>query len=306
MRIPILDQRVFIKLPRVAGRLLALAAAALLVSMSPAAATEGPFLKLTGRTGTAYLFGSVHFGTESIYPLSASVEAAFAGADRLAVEVNLRSIDSAGLVGWMAEHGVYNNGSGLNENVSAETWALLERRAGEYGIPVAAFSVQRAWLVAFTMTALALVEQGYREELGIDRHFLNQAAGRKPVIELESVEAQLSILSGLPPAVEEHFLNVTLKDLDRDQGNFMELLQAWRRGDAAAIAVQTERLREGPYGEILFQRLIEARNVQMARRISALLEAGGTTFVVVGAAHLVGPRGIAALLESRGYRLEKP
>jgi uncharacterized protein YbaP (TraB family) len=43
----------------------------------------------------------------------------------------------------------------------------------------------------------------------------------------------------------------------------------------------------------------------MANKIDALLKSGGTIFVVVGAAHLVGKDGLAERLRSRGYRVEK-
>ena len=40
----------------------------------------------------------------------------------------------------------------------------------------------------------------------------------------------------------------------------------------------------------------------MADKIAGYLQAPGTTFVLVGAAHLTGPEGIVALLEARGLQ----
>lgn len=279
---------------------------ALLLAFSGVAATEGPFWKVSGGNGTAYLFGSVHFGIDEIYPLDAEVEDAFARADRLAVEVNLQAVDSFALAQWIARHGAFTDGSSLSEKVSPETWRLLQRRAEELGVPAGAFAFQRPWLAAFSMTALALTREGYREDLGIDRHFLMRAAGKKTITELETIEDQMGLLAGLPPEVEEYFLQMTLEDLDSRQSMFSRLFEAWKRGDAETIRSQSEEMRAGPHGEALFNQLIEQRNENMAQGIARILEQeGGTTFVVVGAAHLVGQRGVASLLAARGYRVEK-
>ena len=281
------------------------AALALLLAAAGAGAIEGPFWKVSGRAGAAYLLGSVHFGTDAIYPLDRAIEDAFARSDRLAVEVDLQSVDNHALMVWITEHGAFTDGSSLSDKLPPGTWKLLRRRADQFQVPVGAFAFQRPWLAAFSMTALALTRNGFREELGIDRHFLLRASGKKPVVELESVQEQMGLLAGLPPEVEAHFLHMTLENLADGQDAFERLFKAWKSGDAGAIEAQTDEMRRGPYGQVLYSRLIEERNEKMALRISELLGDGGTTFVVVGAAHLVGHNGVAARLGSLGYRVER-
>jgi uncharacterized protein YbaP (TraB family) len=43
----------------------------------------------------------------------------------------------------------------------------------------------------------------------------------------------------------------------------------------------------------------------MSSRIEEYLGAGGTYFVIVGAAHIVGEKGIVELLERKGYRADQ-
>ena len=43
----------------------------------------------------------------------------------------------------------------------------------------------------------------------------------------------------------------------------------------------------------------------MADRVIELLERGGVSFVVVGAAHLVGPTGLPAQLRKQGITVER-
>ena len=56
--------------------------------------------------------------------------------------------------------------------------------------------------------------------------------------------------------------------------------------------------------QIFQDRMINARNRLMARRMIARLKAGGA-FVAVGAAHLPGKRGILSLLVRQGYRISR-
>ena len=43
----------------------------------------------------------------------------------------------------------------------------------------------------------------------------------------------------------------------------------------------------------------------MAEKIAGLLNAPGSSFVAVGLLHLVGSKGVPALLQQRGYQVEK-
>jgi uncharacterized protein YbaP (TraB family) len=52
--------------------------------------------------------------------------------------------------------------------------------------------------------------------------------------------------------------------------------------------------------------LIEDRNRAWVKKIAALLNDNKTYFVAVGAAHLVGPRGVPALLRKQGFKVDGP
>jgi uncharacterized protein len=73
------------------------------------------------------------------------------------------------------------------------------------------------------------------------------------------------------------------------------------RGDIAALA---DRL-ETEFGDFpeLRAALVTRRNRAWLPAVEALLAAGETGLVVVGALHLVGPEGLPALLEQAGYRV---
>ena len=53
------------------------------------------------------------------------------------------------------------------------------------------------------------------------------------------------------------------------------------------------------------RKLLEDRNHPMADAIEKLLKGNEKSFVVVGAAHMVGKEGIVALLKGKGYTVEQ-
>lgn len=278
----------------------------LFIGFPSAMASEGPFWKVSGARGTAYLLGSLHFGTAQMYPLSNPVNAAFESADRLVVEIDIGAMDPAAILRWISTEGAYTDGTTLVDHVSPEVWTALRQRAQQYGMPLELVAVQRPWLAAFTLTAVALERKGFQEGLGVDRHFLSRSNGRIPVVELEGFDYQMALLANLSPEEQERFLEATLRDLDAESSTFDDIIAAWRQGDAGALDEKINAAwRSDPDASDLYVRLIDIRNAEMAKKIDALIESGGTSFVVVGAAHMVGDGGLAQRLESLGYRVEK-
>jgi uncharacterized protein YbaP (TraB family) len=52
-----------------------------------------------------------------------------------------------------------------------------------------------------------------------------------------------------------------------------------------------------------YEKLVYERNRNMAGKIEAYLKTKGTYFVITGAAHLVGEKGIIEILRGKGYRV---
>src|SRR5581483_2129731 len=102
---------------------------------------------------------------------------------------------------------------------------------------------------------------------------------------------------------QEHLLATTLKDLDHELANLTTLVQAWKSGDAESVErIVLSDVRQEP---LMYQRLLVDRNKNWLPEIEKLFARPTPSLVVVGAAHLVGPDGLIALLTAKGYRLEQ-
>jgi uncharacterized protein YbaP (TraB family) len=256
--------------------------------------------------GKVYLLGSLHFGAPWIYPLPAVIEDALAGADALAVEADLLETPPEALAARMARDGTYTGKAGLRDALAPTEWEALSNVSRSFGLTTDLVGRQRPWLASMTLTAAVLQQLGYSPAYGVDLHILQETGHRIPVIELESADYQLELLSGMPDKDQVALLMQTLHEIDDAGRHFGDMLDAWLNGNAEKLdRVLFEGFDRMVRGEQIYQRLILDRNVRMTDAIARLSHQHDVVFVVVGAGHLVGNNGIIERLKSAGYYVEQ-
>jgi hypothetical protein len=192
----------------------------------------------------------------------------------------------------------------LESIVGAATFALVGQRTKELGLPIEPLKRFKPWALALMISALEWQKAGFSGDIGLDRHFYDQArAEGKRAQGLETAEYQISRFDELPMDQQERLLAETLKDLDTEIGNLMTLVQAWKAGDVRIVEeIVLKDVKQEP---LLYQRLLVERNRNWMPTIEALFMRPRPSFVVVGAAHLVGPDGLVTQLRAKGYRVEQ-
>lgn len=252
-----------------------------------------------------WLLGSVHVGTPDFYPLDPRIEAAFAAADTLACEIDLTDPAVAGKAALLSmQRGSYPAGETLRDHVSAATWEAVSSRLAATGLPAAAYATFRPTLASVMIMMTEMQAMGLDPDQGIDKHLLTRAhADSLPVVDLETVEGQVEALFSHDEGVEELILSESLAMTgDELRRIFDDMVAAWRGGDVDAMAeLIAEQWLDDPRLTTFHEAILGERNRQMARTIDR--RAGGTWFVVVGAAHLVGDDGVPALLAASGWQV---
>jgi len=282
--------------------LLLLAAAAFGQHAATPAAKPLPLWKAASGKNTAYLFGSLHVGDRSFYPLPATVENAFAASDVLIVELDLRKVDMMAMAATMMTEGMYSGGDSLWNHISAQTRRALEAYCTRASLSIDMFANMKPWLAAMTLSALPLQMAGMDPSFGLDQHFLDEAGGKR-VDPLETAEWQLRLFTGLPPEMQEKLLASAVEGDADPIAESKELIATWKSGDAARIEGLVRKHPEGP--PEFSRMLLEDRNPHMADAIAHCLETAGHCFMVVGAAHLVGKEGVVDLLGRRGIKVRQ-
>lgn len=259
--------------------------------------------KVQGKQGVAYLFGSFHAAKEGAYPLPPVVEESFARSRALLVEADLTAVSPEQAVGSVQQRGMLPEGDTLCNHVSAQTCRSYNDYLSGRGMIPELFAGFKPWFAATMISLLEVQQQGYEVGNGVDLYFTRKAKGKKQIVELESVDYQFSLLDSFTPREQELFLISTM----REGGEKLDAAyQAWRSGDAAALEeAALGELKRDRSLEPVFEKLIFARNRTMAAAIERRMQGKEPVFVVVGAAHLVGPRGIVELLRRKGYRVEQ-
>ena len=85
-----------------------------------------------------------------------------------------------------------------------------------------------------------------------------------------------------------------------------KFLQAWASGDTKEIErIMTQSVTEDSRLSPIYQMLIDDRNKNMASKIEDFLKTKETYFVIVGAGHLVGEKGIVEILKKKGYQVDQ-
>jgi hypothetical protein len=263
--------------------------------------------KVTSPTNTVYLLGSIHVATEDFYPLPEEIEKAFAASKVLAVEVDLTKVDAGAMQGALMEKGVYPAGDSIGRHVSKETLAKMRAYFAGKGMPAAAMEQFRPWALAVTITMLEMQTMGYSAEMGIDKHFMD-TAGDRPIVELETADAQIALLSGFPEKLEAEFLASTLESMADSKKLMAQMVEAWKAGDAETLEriTLTEPLKERPDLRGVYAKMFDERNAKMAAKVEGFLKKRQQPhFVVVGAGHLIGDKGIVKLLAKKGVKVEQ-
>ena len=287
--------------------IVALCASALVCTTSAAQApASGKHFLWTVRSGgnVLYLAGSVHALGKDVYPLPAAFEKAFEASNTLVEEINLGEVESLSAAPMLLAKGMYADGRTFDTAVSKETAALVAEKFKQTGLPIEMFRPMKPWMVMLMLTALEAQKMGLDAALGLDKYFYDKAnAAKRPIIGLETAEFQIDRFDKMSDKLQEQMLLSTLNEFDAQGSELKGMIAAWQRGDIAALEKTVlSSFKEYPEA---YSSLIVERNRSWIPQLEKCLSRPMPCFVVVGAAHMVGPDGLLNLLKVKGYKIEQ-
>jgi uncharacterized protein YbaP (TraB family) len=259
--------------------------------------------KISSEVNSVYLLGSIHVANPEIYPLDSSIEDAFELADNLVVEVDITQLDEMQTLQLIMDYGTYPPGDGLRNHIPDELYAQLVEQLGAV---IVMLDTYKPWVVVLIQEQLQMQELGYNAQYGIDLYFINKAVETgKDIIELETADFQIELLSALPDELMILVLEENIENPLTPEDAAL-LFEAWEDGDAVEMeSLLFEALNEEPALAPYYDKIVYERNINMAETIEGFLTDDESYFLVVGAGHLVGENGLIAILDERGYVTEQ-
>jgi len=287
-----------------AGVLLALACAAFLCA--PAAAQN--FLwQVSSPTNRVYLFGTIHAGKPSWYPLPRAVDEAFGDSNELAVEAD---VTDERAMSKSASSMAYAPQDSLRNHVPRADYERFVKILPHYRLPEAEVARMKPFMAASLLVFAEWSRLGYSPQLGVDGYLIRRAKSElKPVVELEGVDQQFALMDSLTEAENRDLFEGTLTALETGLADeqFEGMVHAWQVGDPNEMLEVARRYNEKVKGAAEFEeKFVWSRHPAMVAKIAAWLDGPDRRrFIAVGALHLCGPRGLVELLRGRGYSVRQ-
>jgi uncharacterized protein len=265
-----------------------------------------PLWVVQSATGKVYLFGTVHILSDKVQWRSPELEAAIAESQDLYLEIADANNASEG-VAALFKLGI-DRDHPLSSELPKTDIALLDEQARKYGLPgETIFEPMRPWFAYLMLSVLPAMHStsGAGSNGGVDLQIRKQFADAgKPIRGFETFDGQAHLLADLPQATQIALLESALRAPQSNQSSaFDSIVEAWRSGDADALArvLQLDAMEKTP----IYAPMIGDRNAAWAAALAQRLKQPGTSFVAVGAAHLVGPNGVPALLQHMGFNVSR-
>ncbi|MED5530374.1 MAG: TraB/GumN family protein [Pseudomonadota bacterium] len=255
-------------------------------------------------SNTVYLGGTVHLLRPSDYPLPEEYEQAYQASSKIYLETDLSSMNELSVQTKMLEQLTYQNARSLKTVLNEEAYTALSDYMVEIGMPLMMMENFKPGMVISTLQVMEFQRNGFTPQ-GVDVYFNNRAIeDAKTLGQLESIQEQIGFLASMGEGNESEFILLSIRDLEETTEIMNDMIAAWRTGnnDQLAAMFVTEMQNEAPD---LYDTLLRQRNLNWFPQIEQMLSDSVTEFVLVGAAHLVGPDGLLWLLSREGYQVRQ-
>jgi uncharacterized protein YbaP (TraB family) len=255
---------------------------------------------------TMYLFGTIHVGKPSFYPLPAAVQKAMLASSKIVVEADVTDQGDGAEIAKIID---YPKGETIDKHISPPLLARLKSQLEKRKIAYANVSSMRPVILGGMLPIIEYVQLGYDMNSGLDLALIKQAKrDNKPLLQLESSLGQIKLLTSMPANLQEAFLDNALSAIEqgRSADQVTGIVNAWQLGDAKLMVELADEAARGQRdAEKLNQFLLWGRHASMLEKIESYLSSGEIHFVAVGSLHLVGPRGLVNLLSQKGYKVSQ-
>ncbi len=272
-------------------------------AQAPNGASENTLLwKITGKglKFASYLYGTIHVIPKKDFFITDSTLSALYQAESVAFEFNLkkemRLLPQLRMMSKMRMKGDTSLDMLLNE----EDFELVKLRLQAKRIPLRLINrIKPSFISDLVSSSTGDLQSS--ETTSYEMEFLRRAKdANKKIDGLETAAYQMSVFDSIPYSVQAEMLIEELRNGSENSGKeYRKLVKIYKRQDLQALGrVMGADGEMSPYNDVLLYN--RNRNwIPVIERLSRKRK----MFYAVGAGHLVGEKGVVALLRKQGYTL---
>ncbi len=245
-----------------------------------------------------YLFGTMHVADPRIVGMLEQIKGPLADSQQLVMEMvpDVTAMISSS-IGMMLPAG-----QTLQQLLGKELYEKVLAAVADMGLTDPVLQRFKPWAVAVTLS-LPSMDGAVLDQLLYQLALENE----KPVFGLESATEQLAVFDTLSQPLQIMMLRETVHQMPQIPAMFEAMVNAYVARDLIRLQQLTLEYElsssDKALTDWLRQELIVKRNIRMAKRLTALLDKG-STFVAIGALHLVDDSGLIQALKQAGYSVE--
>jgi uncharacterized protein YbaP (TraB family) len=259
-----------------------------------------------GPRGTAYILGSVHALPKNVDWQTPDIKAAIKRSNAFVFEIPMSEDSLSDSALTFGANVLLPTSVSLPSYFDAEMRKEFKAAVEHTQVDPEALVIMRPWYAARQLQDAMSGKVNVKAEEGVDNKVYGMATNRgvHDIRALETAEFQISKLKGTATTKNElELLRAAMKEAaTRPMFPAKKLLDAWATGDTDALAQITTA------SQSIEERksILDDRNKDWIPKIEKMLKEKRTFFITVGAAHLVGPKGVPNLLRQAGYRVTGP
>jgi uncharacterized protein YbaP (TraB family) len=267
------------------------------------ALAEPALWKISDEDSSVWLFGSMHIVDSGAAWRSPALDERIANADQVVFEMLLDAESMAAVNTLTMEHGFLPDTQILTDLLSDEEDRRLKTALEDIGLDFFIVARMQPWLAGVTIATMAMTADNQSFATGVETIVQAEVADERER-GLETAEEQIGFAMAGTPEEQIAGLMQAVDAIGEARTMLGDMAETWLAGDVEGIHRQILDAM-GSVDDPSYKLFVSDRNARWSETIAGMLEDDVDALIIVGAAHVAGPTGLPAMLEERGFRVER-